>query len=182
MSFISENRKRQRSPDTCSRRRSPNGHSGDIEVNGHEATQKLLRQGQNDPKSNGTRGNFSKTQARINQIQEAEQMREWVSKEDEFMLQQAKKKARIRLQEGRAKNIDRFIVTLDIVETDRDLLEEDEEASGEKAEDPVSLIEKVSIQELKDLAKEIASFVFLEQRKDIRRLWKVSVNIVSLST
>ena len=38
-------------------------------------------------------------------------MREWVSQEDTFVLKQAKKKAEIRVKEGRAKPIDYLAVT-----------------------------------------------------------------------
>src|SRR4051794_4680395 len=48
---------------------------------------------------------FTQERTRLNQIQEAEQMREWVSQEDSFVLKQAKKKAEIRVKEGRAKPI-----------------------------------------------------------------------------
>src|ERR1700716_4138317 len=51
-------------------------------------------------------------QARINHIQEDEKEREWVAQEDTFVLKQAKKKAEIRVKEGRAKPIDWLAVTL----------------------------------------------------------------------
>lgn len=47
-----------------------------------------------------------KDQVRLNQLQENEQVREWVAQEDIFVLKQAKKKAEIRVKEGRAKPID----------------------------------------------------------------------------
>lgn len=102
-------------------------------------------------------------------------MREWVSKEDDFMLQQTKKKARIRIKEGRAQTIDKLIVTLGAAEMTGDSLEEEEqeEAIEAQAVDPVSLIENLSIQEIKDLTNGIASLVFLEKRPGSRKLWKV---------
>lgn len=128
-------------------------------------------------KSSGSRGGFSVAQARINQIQEAEQMREWVSKEDDFMLQQTKKKARIRLKEGRAKTIDKLIVTFGAFESDDDMLEEGieeiEEVARNQTEDPVAMIEVLDLQEIRDLSKEVAGFVFLEKIPRSRKLWKV---------
>lgn len=102
-------------------------------------------------------------------------MREWVSKEDDFMLQQTKKKARIRIKEGRAQTIDKLIVTLGAVEMTGDSLEEEEqeEAIEAQAVDPVSLIENLGIQEIKDLTNGIASLVFLEKHPGSRKLWKV---------
>ena len=58
-------------------------------------------------KSDGERPKWShKDQIRVNQLQEDDRMREWVAQEDDFVLRQAKKKAEIRVKEGRPKPID----------------------------------------------------------------------------
>src|SRR5689334_18300820 len=49
--------------------------------------------------------------------------RKWVSEEDSFVLKQAKKKAVIRVREGRAKPIDWLAVILRVIDPDRDLLD-----------------------------------------------------------
>ena len=102
-------------------------------------------------------------------------MREWVSKEDEFMLQQTKKKARIRVREGRATTIDKLVVNL-VASQDADTPldgEDEEDVVGVNIVDPVKLLEQLSLMEVKDLEKDIASFVFLEKRASNRKYWTV---------
>lgn len=177
MSYLNENGKR---PVSATKIRLPKSPEQGPPWIDHGHSRIFPSSNQSDPKSIGSQGNFSKAQARINQIQEAEQMREWVSKEDDFMLQQTKKKARIRIKEGRSQTIDKLIVTLGAAEMTEDRLEEEEEEEEEEmiegqAVDPVSLIENLDLQEIKDLTKSIASFVFLEKRSSSRKLWKVLV-------
>lgn len=172
MSYLNENGKR---PISAIKSWSPKPPGQRPSWTDHGHSRIFPSSSQSDPRSNGSQGDFSKAQAKINQIQEAEQMREWVSKEDDFMLQQTKKKARIRIKEGRAQTIDKLIVTLGAAEMTGDSLEEEEqeEAIEAQAVDPVSLIENLSIQEIKDLTNGIASLVFLEKRPGSRKLWKV---------
>lgn len=57
-------------------------------------------------------------QLRFRNETEDEQYREWLAKEDDFMLTQAKKRAVIRVREGRARPIDAFVINLTLVEED----------------------------------------------------------------
>ena len=178
MSDLNENGKRPIS--TVKARSSKTSENSQRLTADQRQSRKSTSSNQSDPKPNGLRGEFSKAQAKINQIQEAEQMREWVSKEDDFMLQQSKKKARIRIKEGRAKTVDKLIVTLGAAAmTESPSEEEEEEEVVEDLKlDPLSLLENLDLQEIRDLTKAITSFVFLEKHPGIRKLWKVS-HIVS---
>lgn len=118
---------------------------------------------------------FAREQTRLNQIQEAEQMREWVSKEDEFVLQQSKKKAHIRVREGRAKSIDWLAVTLGVVDPTRDPLEEDSNGSDIDIVDPSGVFEGLDMSQLRDLGKDIETYMALESNLSNRRYWKVRV-------
>ena len=114
---------------------------------------------------------FAREQTRLNQIQEAERMREWISKEDEFVLKQSKKKARIRVREGRAKTIDWLVVTLGAVDGERDPLEDDEEDGQLEVIDPSGVFEGLSLSQLHDLGSDIDTFLLLEVDNRSRKYW-----------
>ena len=114
---------------------------------------------------------FAREQTRINQIQEAEQMREWVAKEDDFVLKQAKKKAHIRVKEGRAKTIDWLAVTLGVLDPNKDLLEDDEVEEDTEVIDPSGVFEGLSLSQLQELGKDIDTYLSLEMNDQNRRYW-----------
>lgn len=117
---------------------------------------------------------FAREQTRLNQIQEAEQMRAWVSKEDDFVLQQSKKKANIRVKEGRAKAIDWLAVTLSVIDPTKDPLEKDEEEGTDiDIVDPSGIFEGLTLSQLHDLGKEIDIYNTLETNQSNRRYWTV---------
>ena len=118
---------------------------------------------------------FTREQTRLNQIQEDQQMREWVSKEDEFVLKQAKKKARIRVREGRAKTIDRLAATLSVLEPSQEVLEDEGHQSEVDVVDPTGLLEDLSHQKLQDLIKDIDTYLALETSSSNRRYWNVRI-------
>ena len=117
---------------------------------------------------------FVREQTRLNQIQEAEQMREWVAKEDDFVLQQSKKKAHIRVREGRAKSIDWLAVTLGVIDPTRDPLEEESNESDIDIVDPSGVFEGLDLPQLQDLNKDIDTYMALESNQSNRRYWKAS--------
>ena len=116
---------------------------------------------------------FAREQTRLNQIQEAEKMREWVSKEDEFVLQQSKKKAHIRVKEGRAKAIDWLAVTLGVIDPTKDLLEDENEEFYEDIVDPTAIFEGLSLSELQGLGQDIDIYMALETNQSNWRYWHV---------
>ena len=114
-----------------------------------------------------------KDQVRINQLQENEQAREWVAQEDIFVLKQAKKKAEIRVKEGRAKPIDWLAVTLRVIDPTRDPLDDEIADSDIDLIDPDGVFEGLSQAQLGDLEKDIDTFLHLEQNGQNRDFWKV---------
>ena len=116
---------------------------------------------------------FAREQTRRNQIQEAEQMREWVAKEDDFVLKQSKKKAQIRVKEGRARPVDWLAVTLSVIDKDKDLLEDDVEEEDVEVIDPSGIFQGMDLQQLQDLGKDIETYKSLETNVDNRRYWEV---------
>ncbi|PWY73800.1 hypothetical protein BO94DRAFT_559790 [Aspergillus sclerotioniger CBS 115572] len=113
-----------------------------------------------------------KDQLRLNQLQEDEQVREWVAQEDIFVLKQAKKKAEIRVKEGRAKPIDWLTVTLRVIDPTRNPLDDEIADSELDLVDPDGVFEGLSQTQLLDLEKDIDTFLSLERNSQNRDFWK----------
>jgi Conserved mid region of cactin/Cactus-binding C-terminus of cactin protein len=109
---------------------------------------------------------------RINQLQEDERMREWVSQEDDFVLRQAKKKAEIRIKEGRPKPIDWLAVTLRMVDETRDPLDDDINEADLDFVDPDSVFDGLSESQLSELRKDIDTYEKLEKNRTNREYWR----------
>lgn len=109
---------------------------------------------------------------RLNQLQEDEQAREWVAQEDVFVLKQAKKKAEIRVKEGRAKPIDWLTVTLRVIDPTRNPLDDEIADSELDLVDPDGVFEGLSQGQLLDLEKDIDTFLNLESNSQNRDFWK----------
>jgi hypothetical protein len=75
-----------------------------------------LRQGRQDQDKKFFKQERERTQFRSET--EDVQYKAWLAQEDDFMLIQAKKRAVIRVREGRAKPIDVFVINLKLVEED----------------------------------------------------------------
>lgn len=116
---------------------------------------------------------FVREQTRLNQIQEAEQMREWVAKEDDFVLKQSKKKAQIRVREGRASLIDWLAVTLSVVDKTVDPLEDEVSDEDIDIVDPAGVFEGLAQHQVQDLGKDIGTYLTLESNASNREYWNV---------
>lgn len=116
---------------------------------------------------------FAREQTRLNQIQEAEQMRQWVSREDDFVLKQAKTKAKIRVKDGRAKPIDWLAVTLSVIDPTRDLSEEDNNGPEVDVISPDGVFEGMDETQLRNLENDIDMYIALESNKSNGDYWKV---------
>lgn len=95
----------------------------------------------------------------------------WVADEDRFVLKQAKKKAEIRVKEGRAKPIDWLAVLLSVVEPDP--LEDNEDESELPVVNPEGIFDSLNASELRDLEHDIDAFASLETRASSRDYWNV---------
>ncbi|KAL4749663.1 hypothetical protein BDW72DRAFT_130076 [Aspergillus terricola var. indicus] len=113
-----------------------------------------------------------KDQMRLNQLQEDERVREWVAQEDVFVLKQAKKKAEIRVKEGRAKPIDWLTVMLRVIDPTRNPLDDEISDSELDLIDPEGVFEGLSETQLGDLEKDIDTFLSLESNSQNRDYWK----------
>ena len=111
-------------------------------------------------------------QPRLNQLQEDARMREWVAQEDNFVLKQAKKKAQIRVKEGRAKPIDWLAVTLYVIDPTRNPLDDEVDEADLDLIDPDGVFEDLPQSQLSELEKDIDTFLKLETNSKNRDYWR----------
>lgn len=97
----------------------------------------------------------------------------WVADEDRFVLQQAKKRAALRVKGGRAKPIDWLAVTLRFVDTSKSLLDEEVEDHELEVVDPEGVLEGLKEADLAELEKEIETYLTLETSRSNRDYWTV---------
>ncbi|USP76286.1 hypothetical protein yc1106_03560 [Curvularia clavata] len=96
----------------------------------------------------------------------------WVADEDRFVLQQAKKKAALRVKGGRAKPIDWLAVTLRFIDpTEKSILDEEVEDHELDVVDPEGVLEGLNNDDLAELEKEIENYLTLETSKSNRDYW-----------
>ncbi|PQE20274.1 cactin protein [Rutstroemia sp. NJR-2017a BBW] len=117
-------------------------------------------------------GSSSSRPYRNNQSLEDEQSKKWVAEEDNFVLKQAKKKAEIRVREGRAKPIDWLAVILRVIDPDRDLLDVDEEEVQLDVVDPEGVFEDLNESQFEELENDIKSYIALETNRKNQDYWK----------
>lgn len=116
---------------------------------------------------------YARDQTRLNALQENETMREWVNQEDTFVLKQAKKKAEIRVKEGRAKPIDWLAVNLRVIDKERTTDPLDDEIADEDLDvvDPEAVLDGLAAKELEELEADIDVYVGLETARSNREYW-----------
>lgn len=119
-----------------------------------------------------------KEQTRLNALQEAEQARQWVDQEDVFVLKQAKKKAEIRVKEGRAKPIDYLAVNLRVIDGDRDPLDDEIPDDELDVVDPEGILENLNEKELGELQTDIEAYITLETNRVNNEFWRVGSTLM----
>lgn len=97
----------------------------------------------------------------------------WVADEDRFVLQQAKKKAALRVKGGRAKPIDWLAVTLRFIDPTKSIHDEEVEDHELDVVDPEGVLEGLDATDLSDLEKEIENYLTLETNRSNRDYWSV---------
>ncbi|PSK60568.1 hypothetical protein B9Z65_718 [Elsinoe australis] len=96
----------------------------------------------------------------------------WVADEDRFVLQQAKKKAALRVKAGRARPIDQLAVVLRTLDPPRNGFDEDDEEDESLAINPEAVFEGLDHSELVELEKEIDTYLALEKSRSNHEYWQ----------
>lgn len=90
------------------------------------------------------------------------------------MLKQAKKKAEIRVKEGRAKPIDWLAVNLRVIDPERTPLDDEIPDEDLDVVDPEGLLEGLDEKSLDELERDIDIYISLEKNKSNQEFWTVS--------
>ncbi|KAK4504500.1 hypothetical protein PRZ48_005416 [Zasmidium cellare] len=101
----------------------------------------------------------------------------WVADEDRFVLQQAKKKAAIRVKGGRAQPVDWLAVTLLVIDPDRNQLDDEVELDDLDMVDPQGVFEGLDDSQLAELEKGIDTYITLESSKSNQDYWNMMKTI-----
>lgn len=104
-------------------------------------------------------------------LSQDDQSRKFVADEDKFVLKQSKKKADIRVREGRAKPADYLAFNLRYIDNDRDVFDDDDEDVEIQVPSPERIVDGSSLAGLKELEEGIKSFHTLETSQRNREYW-----------
>ncbi|KAJ4412115.1 hypothetical protein N0V82_008826 [Gnomoniopsis sp. IMI 355080] len=106
-----------------------------------------------------------------------EQERKFTAEEDKFVLKQSKKKADIRVREGRARPIDYLAFNLRYIDPDRDVLDDDDDDVRIDVPSPERILQGLKEKDLKELEADISSFNTLESSQRNREYWKALLTL-----
>ncbi|POW18177.1 hypothetical protein PSHT_06119 [Puccinia striiformis] len=127
---------------------------------------------------------------RMAQMAESAQMAEWIAKEDDFQLEQAQKRAEIRVREKRAKPIDLLALNLKWGHRDfeaeedmkkntlKGLINEDAEEEDDGAgmevdlDEPYTIFDNLTLEETQGLAEDIKMHIALEKSESKLEFWR----------
>ena len=98
----------------------------------------------------------------------------WVADEDRFVLQQAKKKAALRVKGGRASPLDWLAVTLAVIDPEHNILDDEADVEDVDLRAPESVLEALGAKELAEVEKGIEGYEVLESSRSNVEYWQVS--------
>ncbi|EPQ26475.1 uncharacterized protein PFL1_05797 [Pseudozyma flocculosa PF-1] len=140
-------------------------------------------------------------EARMARLAESAQMAEWVAKEDDFYLEQSKRRAAIRIRENRAKPIDILSINLkwadphlghrnagkaaqlntseaqDVAEDADDVVDDDDDDDDEAGleidlEEPYNIFENLTLEETQELHQDVKMYLSLEKVEANLEFWR----------
>jgi hypothetical protein len=91
------------------------------------------------------------------------------------VLQQSKTKAALRVKGGRAKPIDWLAVTLRFIDPTKTLADDEVEDNELDVVDPEGVFEGLGEEDLRDLEKDIDTYLTLETNRGNREYWNVGL-------
>lgn len=119
-------------------------------------------------------------EAKMARLAESAAMSEWVAKEDDFHLEQSRRRAAIRIRENRAKPIDLLAMNLRWADGDRiakkrtdDDDDDDDEAGLEiDLEEPYEIFDSLSLSETQELQQDIQMYLTLDKNEQNLDFWR----------
>ncbi|PVU94920.1 hypothetical protein BB561_002182 [Smittium simulii] len=113
-----------------------------------------------------------KEMARLQQEAENEQLGDWQERENIFHLEQAKKRAEIRIKQDRAKPIDIFAINLKVAtspESDQDDLDC---SYSLQFYEPWKIVDNLDLDDINELYSDIQMYLALEKQQDNLKFWE----------
>ncbi|KAI8804018.1 mid region of cactin-domain-containing protein [Cladochytrium replicatum] len=111
-------------------------------------------------------------QIRLQREMDSAALGDWEERESDFHLQQAKKRAQIRIKEGRAKPIDILAMSVSLW-TDSSVAEEfDALGMDFDFEEPYTIFRNLSSSEIEELHRDIKMYLSLEKDEINRQFWE----------
>lgn len=118
-------------------------------------------------------------EAKMARLAESAAMSEWVAKEDDFHLEQSRRRAAIRIRENRAKPIDLLAMNLRWADAERikeksfDQDEEDDEAGLEiDLEEPYEIFDTLTLEDTEELHEDIQMYLTLDKNEQNLDFWR----------
>ncbi|KAI9010444.1 mid region of cactin-domain-containing protein [Phycomyces nitens] len=111
--------------------------------------------------------------ARMQRDAELAQMGDWQAKEEEFHLEQAKRRAEIRIREGRAKPIDILAMNLRLA-NEPEKVEEEVELEID-LEEPYTIFDNLTLGETEELYRDIQMHLNLEKNEKTLDFWRALI-------
>lgn len=150
-------------------RRSPQRRERDITAPRRDDNTRVSKPARHDTLNNTRKG--------AQYLSTEEQERKFTAEEDKFVLKQSKKKADIRVREGRARPVDYLAFNLRYIDPDRDVLDDDEDDVRIDVPSPERVLEGLMDKDLKELEADISSFNTLESSPTNREYWKALLTL-----
>lgn len=118
-------------------------------------------------------------EARMARLAESAQMASWVAKEDDFHLEQAQRRAVIRVKENRAKPIDLLSINLkwadpNIISEQESKQDDDDDEAGLEIDldEPYTIFEDLTLEETEELHRDIQMYLELEKNDSNLDFWR----------
>ncbi|TFY56573.1 hypothetical protein EVJ58_g7559 [Rhodofomes roseus] len=103
-------------------------------------------------------------EVKMHRLAESAQMADWLSKEEDFQLEQERRRAAIRIKEKRAKAIDFLALNLRYVNPPQDEEEEEEDDGLEiDLDEPYNIFDSLTPEQVEELHEDIERYLRLEQ-------------------
>lgn len=99
--------------------------------------------------------------------------------EDKFVLKQSKRKADIRVREGRAKPIDFLAFNLRFIDSERDPFDDDDGDPNIQVPSPEAVLKSLDDAQLEELDKDIKSYQVLETNATNKEYWKALLALLN---
>ncbi|RUP50152.1 mid region of cactin-domain-containing protein [Jimgerdemannia flammicorona] len=112
--------------------------------------------------------------ARMQRESEVAMMGDWQAKEDEFHLEQAKRRAEIRIKEGRAKPIDILAMNMRLA-NEAEMLEESDVELEIDLDEPYTIFDNLVLEEVDELHKDIQMYLTLEKNEENLEFWRAMI-------